>query len=211
MKFVTHQSPCTVQRSFQASDMRGSRHNLLLIWAQALFSLAPYQCLLPADLQDFSQLLVLKVRFAWILFCSGISRHSWRPLVSGGHAGLVDYCSKPFQSYPGRAFCFPWLGCPCSCGPSLSCCRWSEQLHSTSLLLVELGTRIPKFAMDVWWHLRWFICLRRLPVRSWWIVGVFFFQNLVCSYLLIILSIGCLKFLILFHMYVVTIISCISN
>lgn len=59
--------------SFQRSEMRERRLNLLLIWAQALFSLALYQCLLPTDLQAFSQFLLLKVKVAWILFCSGIS------------------------------------------------------------------------------------------------------------------------------------------
>lgn len=121
-------SPYCPKVSFQASEMRETRLHFLLIWAQALFSLALYQCLLPADLQDFSQFLVFKVKFAWILFCSGISRHSWRPPVSAGHAGLMAEYSKPFHSYLGRGFCLPWLGCP-----SWYCCRWSEQLYSTSL------------------------------------------------------------------------------
>lgn len=44
--------------SFQRSEMRESRLNFPLIWAQALFSLALCQCLLPTDLQDFSQFLL---------------------------------------------------------------------------------------------------------------------------------------------------------
>lgn len=108
----------------------------------------------------------------------------------------------------GEVSVLPWSGSPLQ-----YCCSWPEQLYSTLLLLIKLGTKIPElaswrlrtaFLFSVtytnffsciwshlwsirwdWWLLRWLVlvCLRRLPMHSWWID---FFQSLVCFYLFII-------------------------
>lgn len=124
--------------SFQASDRREPDPTFFSS-EHGLFSLAVDQWLLQMVLEDFSQ------EFARSFFHTGISRHPkghehlYRPL--GGHVvyGLVF---PTLLVALGDVSVFRGWSCA-----ALQCwCEWPEQLYSTSLLLIQPGTRAPERA-----------------------------------------------------------------